>query len=66
MFYNRTQNVVYLNVYNVTGLNRSLEWLGFGLYHTSVQVYSLEISYGGHELAQSGVVVVEQGNSAGL
>ena len=62
----RVGEVVYLNIYNVTGLNTMLEYVGFGLYHTSVGLYDLEFSYGGHELAQAGTVVVERGNSAGL
>ena len=62
----RVGEVVYLNIYNVTGLNKMLEYVGFGLYHTSVGLYDLEFSYGGHELAQAGTVVVERGNSAGL
>ena len=40
--------------------------LGFGLYHTSVGMYGLEFSYGGHNEDSSGIVVVDQGNSAGL
>ena len=57
---------MYLNIYNVTGLNKLLELVGFGLYHTSVGLYDLEFSYGGHELAQPGTVVVDKGNTAGL
>jgi len=62
----RHTEIVYINVYNVTRLNSVFEWLGFGLYHTSVGVYGLEFSYGGHDLDQPGTVVVVQGNSAGL
>lgn len=36
------------------------------MYHTSVGLYDLEFSYGGHEVESSGIVVVEKGNSAGL
>ena len=43
-----------------------MEWLGFGLYHTSVGLYDREFTYGGHDLALPGTVVVEKGNSAGL
>ena len=39
---------------------------GFGLYHTSVGIYDLEVSYGGHDEDTSGIVVVDKGNNAGL
>ena len=63
---NRVAEIVYLNIYNVTNINGCLEWFGFGLYHTSVGMYDLEFSYGGHENSNSGIVVVDKGNSAGL
>ena len=59
LYFNRTPQVVYLNVYNVVSANGFLECLGFGLYHTSVGVYGMEFSYGGHDEALSGIVVVE-------
>ena len=62
----RVSEVVYLNIYNVTPMNSCLEVLGFGLYHTSVCLYDLEFSYGGHDMESSGIVVVDKGNSAGL
>lgn len=58
--------MVYLKVYNVTTINGALEWIGFGLYHTSVSIYNMEFSYGGHREPVSGIVVVNEGNSAGL
>ena len=66
MLQNRTKEIVYLNIYDVTGLNKCLELVGFGLYHTSVGIYNLEFSYGGHDSQSSGTVVVLKGNSAGL
>ena len=62
----REPEIVYLNIYNVTTINGCLEYLGFGLYHTSVGLYDLEFSYGGHDMENSGIVVVDKGNSAGL
>lgn len=53
-------------MYNVTSANVALELFGFGLYHTSVGIYDSEFSYGGHDKACSGIVVVERGKSAGL
>lgn len=66
MYRSRCPQVVYLNVYDVVKANSFLECLGFGLYHTSVGIYEMEFSYGGHDQAVSGIVVVEKGNSAGL
>lgn len=63
---NRNAEIVYLNVYNVTSFNKVAEFLGFGFYHTSVQMFNLEFSYGGHDYDNSGIVCVEAGNSAGL
>lgn len=40
--------------------------MGFGLYHTSVGIFGLELSYGGHSEDSPGTVVVQKGNSAGL
>ena len=62
----RQPEVVYLNIYNVTNINGCLEVFGFGLYHTSVGIYDLEVSYGGHDEDSSGIVVVDKGNNAGL
>lgn len=47
-------------------MNKVLEFLGFGLYHTSVSIFDLEFSYGGHNDDDPGTVVVYKGNSAGL
>jgi len=58
MLESRAGEIVYLNIYDVTGMNKAFEYLGFGLYHTSVGLYDLEFSYGGHEMACSGIVVV--------
>ena len=57
---------MYLNVYDVTRLNGITEFLGFGFYHTSIQLFGYEFSYGGHDEEQSGIVCVQEGNSAGL
>jgi len=55
-----------LNIYNVTRFNSCTEWFGFGFYHTSIQLFGYEFSYGGHEEDESGIVCVKAGNSAGL
>ena len=57
---------VYLNVYNVTTANSVLEWIGFGLYHTSVSCLGLEFSYGGHPEDEPGTMITYEGNQVGL
>lgn len=66
MMQKRVRETVYLNIYDVTSINRALEFIGFGLYHTSVGIFGLEFSYGGHDSYSPGTVIVMQGNSAGL
>ena len=66
IYYSRGSQIVYLNVYDVISANSVFEWMGFGLYHTSIGIYDMEFSYGGHDEAVSGIVVVNAGNSAGL
>jgi PPPDE putative peptidase domain len=63
---NRHAEVVYLNVYHVTSLNKAVELVGLGFYHTSIGIYNLELSYGGDDMDRPGTVVVYRGNSAGL
>ena len=63
---NRQEEIVYLNVYHVSKFNSVTEFLGFGFYHTSVELYNYEFSYGGHDQKSSGIVCVDAGNSAGL
>lgn len=56
----RVPEIIWLRVYHVTSLNKFLlEWLGFGFYHTSVELYNHEFAYGGHDLEFSGIVCVE-------
>ena len=55
-----------MNIYDVLSANRALEFLGFGFYHTSLEIFNHEFSYGGHDYDVSGIVVVEAGHSPGL
>ncbi|CAI2361157.1 unnamed protein product [Moneuplotes crassus] len=54
---------IFLRVYC---LNRALDWLGFGLYHCSIQVYSQEYYYGGHDSEITGIVETDIGKSTNL
>lgn len=38
---------VYLIVYHLSWINYILQILGFGLYHTTLEVYNTEYSFGG-------------------
>jgi hypothetical protein len=63
----RIPEPIYLKIYHVSyGFNYCSEMFGFGLYHTSVSVYNLEFSYGGHDEASPGCVVVNEGQSGDL
>ena len=62
----RDPEVIYLNVYDVSSFNKALNWFGFGFYHTAVEIYGYEFSYGGHDYNISGIVCVEAGHSVGL
>jgi hypothetical protein len=56
----RVPEIIWLRVYHVTPVNKYfLEWLGFGFYHTSVELYNHEFAYGGHDYDFSGIVCVE-------
>ena len=55
-----------LKIYHVSSLNRGLEWLGVGLYHTSLALYGFEFSFGGHDSEDPGTIIVQEGNSGGL
>lgn len=60
MLSQRLPEIVWLRVYHVTSLNKYLlEFLGFGFYHTSVELFNHEFAYGGHDFDFSGIVCVE-------
>ena len=68
MLQQRVPEIIWLNIYHVTSFNKYLlEWLGFGFYHTSIELYNHEFAYGGHDYDFSGIVCVEtnaNGNKA--
>lgn len=51
--------VVKLNVYDLSEQNFLLYWLGFGVFHTGVEVFGVEYAFGGHEYDASGIFATE-------
>ncbi|MCO5553327.1 hypothetical protein L7F22_006848 [Adiantum nelumboides] len=57
---------IYLNVYDVTHLNRYLYWLGLGIFHSGIEVHGVEYAFGAHDYSSSGVFEVEPRNCPGF
>ncbi|KAJ9536892.1 hypothetical protein OSB04_029625 [Centaurea solstitialis] len=58
--------LLYLNVYDLTPVNNYLYWLGFGVFHTGIEVYDMEYAFGAHEYSTSGVFEVEPKSCPGF
>ena len=50
---------IYLNIYDITKLNKALYPIGVGAYHTGVHFYDVEFAFGYHPGAQTGVYEAE-------
>jgi len=50
-------NKVFLNIYHITKLNYLLQFLGIGLYHTSLEINEKEYSYGSTDNETLGIYV---------
>ncbi|KAI3978766.1 hypothetical protein MKX01_015941 [Papaver californicum] len=57
---------VYLNVYDLTPINGYLYWTGLGIFHSGVEVHSVEYAFGAHDFATSGVFEVEPRSCPGF
>lgn len=54
-----TATPVLLNVYDLTPVNDYLYWLGFGVFHSGIEVHGMEYGFGAHDFSSSGVFEVE-------
>lgn len=52
----KEEEAVYLNIYNITKINKFVGLLGIGFFHSGVEVYGKEYWYGGSQSRCSGIV----------
>ncbi|KAF9613231.1 hypothetical protein IFM89_006332 [Coptis chinensis] len=65
--YNKaTTHEVFVNVYDLTPLNIYSYWLGFGIFHSGIEVHGMEYGFGAHEYPVSGVFEVEPKSCPGF
>ncbi|TMW91911.1 hypothetical protein EJD97_013745 [Solanum chilense] len=57
---------VILNVYDLTPANQYSVWLGFGIFHSGIEVHGMEYGYGAHDFPISGVFEVEPKSCPGF
>lgn len=62
----RGSSPVYLNVYDLTTVNKYIYWLGVGVFHSGIEVYGAEYAFGAHECPSSGVFEVEPKSCPGF
>ncbi|MBA0847517.1 hypothetical protein Goshw_019110 [Gossypium schwendimanii] len=62
--YNETD--VILNVYDLTPLNNYSYWVGFGIFHSGIEVHGKEYGFGAHDFPVSGVFEVEPKSCPGF
>lgn len=58
--------LLYLNVYDLTPINKFLYWLGLGVFHSGIEVYGSEYGFGAHEYPTTGVFEVEPRSCPGF
>ncbi|XP_064960740.1 deSI-like protein At4g17486 [Musa acuminata AAA Group] len=57
---------LYLNVYDLTPVNKYLYWFGLGVFHSGIEVHGMEYGFGAHEYPTSGVFEVEPKSCPGF
>ena len=53
---------VYLNVYNISGVNYFFQIFGLGIFHTGVEITDREYSFGSTDRDYSGVIAIRPGS----
>lgn len=62
----KERTLLYLNVYDLTPLNKYLYWFGLGIFHSGIEVHGMEYGFGAHDYPSSGVFEVEPRNCPGF
>lgn len=57
---------VILNVYDLTPINNYSYWVGFGIFHSGIEVHGKEYGFGAHDFPISGVFEVEPKSCPGF
>ncbi|KAL2553590.1 DeSI-like protein [Forsythia ovata] len=60
------ESQVILNVYDLTPANQYSIWLGFGVFHSGIEVHGKEYGFGAHDFPISGVFEVEPKSCPGF
>lgn len=47
---------IYLNIYDLTSINNFLDCIGIGAYHSAIQIFDTEFSFGAHPYNYTGVI----------
>ncbi|KAK8491217.1 hypothetical protein V6N13_076296 [Hibiscus sabdariffa] len=63
--YSDITNVI-LNVYDLTPINNYSYWVGFGIFHSGIEVHGKEYGFGAHDFPISGVFEVEPKSCPGF
>lgn len=52
------QTPIYLNVYDLTPMNKYVYWFGLGIFHSGISAHGAEYAFGAHDYSTSGVFEV--------
>jgi len=52
------QTKIYLNVYDLTPMNKYVYWFGLGIFHSGISAHGAEYAFGAHDYPTSGVFEV--------